>query len=70
MSEHTYKMIRLVGTSPESYEKAIQSAVDDAKATVKGLSWFQVVEYRGHIGEKGSVTEWQVVLDVAFKIMR
>lgn len=66
----TYKMIRLVGTSPESYEKAIQNALHDAKESLKGLNWFQVVEYRGHIGEDGSVNEWQVVIDVAFKILR
>jgi flavin-binding protein dodecin len=66
----TFKMIRLVGTSSESYEAAIQSAIHDAKESLKGLNWFQVVEYRGHIGEDGSVNEWQVVIDVAFKILR
>ncbi len=66
----TYKMIRLVGLSSESYEKAINSALHDAKESLKGLNWFQVVEQRGHIGEDGKVSEWQVVIDVAFKILR
>ena len=67
----TYKVIRLAGTSGESYEAAIKNAIADAAETLKGLNWFQVVEQRGRIDEKtGEVAEWQVVLDVAFKIVR
>ncbi len=66
----TYKVIRLAGTSPESYEAAIKNALSDAGKSVKGLNWFQVIEYRGHLNESGEVSEWQVVLDVAFKILK
>lgn len=67
----TYKVIRLAGTSPESYEAAIKNALNDAAQTIEGLNWFQVIEQRGRIDEKtGEVAEWQVVLDVAFKILR
>ncbi len=63
-------MIRLVGTSPRSYEDAVQNAVNDAHETVRGLNWFQIVEQRGRIDDSGKIVEWQVVIDVAFKILR
>lgn len=66
----TQKVIRLVGISDKSYEDAIQNAVKDAHETLKGLSWFELVEQRGRIDDSGKVVEWQVVVDVAFKIMR
>ena len=66
----TFKMIRLVGTSPKSYEDAIQNAVNDARDSLRGLNWFQLVEQRGRIDEDGKVVEWQVVIDVAFKILK
>ena len=69
--DSTFKVIRLAGTSPESYEVAVKNALSDAAKTIKGLNWFQVIEQRGRIDEKtGEVAEWQVVLDVAFKILR
>ena len=65
----TYKLIKLVGISEKSYEDAIQNAVTEASEHLKGLNWFQVVEQRGKINEAGKVDEWQVIVEVAFKIM-
>ena len=67
---NTYKMIRLVGTSEKGFEDAIQNAVSEAGHTLKGLNWFEVVEHHGKINEAGKVVEWQVVMDVAFKIIK
>ncbi len=67
---NTFKLIRLVGISDKNYEDAIQNALADAHESLQGLNWFQVVEQRGRIDESGKVVEWQVVLDVAFKILR
>jgi flavin-binding protein dodecin len=67
----TYKIIRLAGTSGTSYEDAIQSALNDAHETLKGLNWFEVKEHRGRIDEaSGTVAEWQVIIEVGFKIKR
>jgi len=63
-------MIRLVGTSATSFEDAVQSAITEASHSLKGLNWFEVKEQHGKINEQGKVVEWQVVLDVAFKIMK
>jgi len=43
----TYKMIEIVGVSSESHDDAIRSAVSEASKTLKGLSWFEVIQMRG-----------------------
>jgi flavin-binding protein dodecin len=67
MSEHTYKLIELAGSSPDSIDGAIRNAIAKAGATVKHMDWFQVTETRGHIAE-GKVAHFQVVLKVGFRI--
>ncbi|MBI5815159.1 MAG: dodecin domain-containing protein [Nitrospinae bacterium] len=64
----TFKVIRMAGTSPVGYEDAIKMAISDAHESLRGLNWFEVVEQRGRIDENGVVHEWQVVIDVAFKV--
>lgn len=64
-----YKMVDLVGTSPNSIEEAIQTAVARASETLKGLDWVQVSEIRGLV--KGDrVVEFQVLLKLGFQVMR
>lgn len=65
MSEHVYKVVELVGSSPTSIEDAIQGAITRASQTVRNLRWFEVLETRGHIHE-GKVEHYQVTLKVGF----
>lgn len=67
MSKHVYKVIDLVGSSPESIEDATRNAVERASQTLKGLRWFEVVETRGVI-EDGKIAHWQVMLKVGFTL--
>ena len=67
MSDATYKSIELVGTSAESFEDAIESAVERARDTMHGLRWFEVLEQRGQL-EDGEVTEWQVKIELWFHL--
>ncbi len=67
--ERTYKLIELVGISEKSYEEATNNAIAKASETLYGLSWFEVTELRGRI-ENNKVTEYQVKLKVAFKIIK
>jgi len=67
MSEKVFKKISVVGTSTESYSKAVEAAVRKASDSVHGLSWFEVTEFRGGIGPDGDI-EWQASVDVAFKV--
>jgi flavin-binding protein dodecin len=64
---NTFKMVTLVGTSPESYEVAIENALADASASLRNLSWFEVKELRGRVVE-GRPAEFQVKLQVGFKV--
>ncbi len=59
MSEHTYRMIELVGSSHMSIEAAVQNAVAKAGQDEPRLRWLEVLETRGHI-EDGKVAHWQV----------
>ena len=63
-----YKKVEVIGTSEKSVEGAIQSAVDRAKSSLEKLSWFEVQEVRGLISDDGKVTEYQVVLKIAFEL--
>lgn len=62
-----YKMLEIVGTSKESYDKAIHEAIEKAAKTVRNMSWFEVTEQRGTV-VNGKVGEFQVKLNVGFRI--
>jgi flavin-binding protein dodecin len=63
--EHIYRVIELVGTSDESIEDAIASAVSRASQTLRNLRWFEVLRTSGHIVD-GAVAHYQVTLKVGF----
>jgi dodecin len=67
MSNPTYKLVELTGTSPNSIEEAVQSALTKAGKTLRGLRWFEVVETRGAIKED-KVSAWQVTIKVGFSL--
>jgi len=67
MSNHVYKKIELVGSSPSGIEKAVDNALARAHKTVRNMRWFEVTETRGHI-ENGKVDHWQVTLNVGFTL--
>jgi flavin-binding protein dodecin len=67
MSDHTYKKIELVGSSPKGIEEAVKNAISRAKKTVRNMRWFEVVETRGHL-EEGKIAHWQVTLKVGFTL--
>ncbi|GAB3213219.1 dodecin [Marinactinospora thermotolerans] len=67
MSEHTYRVTEIVGTSPEGVEKAIRNGIARASSTLRGLDWFEVTELRGHI-ENGEIAHFQVGLKIGFRL--
>jgi len=67
MSEHIYKKIELVGSSPTGFEEAVKNALIRAKKTIRNMRWFEVTETRGHI-ENGKIDHWQVTLKVGFTL--
>jgi len=63
----TFKMVTLVGTSPDSFEAAIDAALAAASESLRNLSWFEIREQRGRVSD-GKVVEYQVKIDVGFKV--
>jgi flavin-binding protein dodecin len=66
MAESVYKVIELVGTSTESWEKAAQQAVDQAAKTLRDLRIAEVVEMDMQIDD-GKVRAYRTKLKVSFK---
>lgn len=67
MPNKVYKLIELTGTSKNSMEEAVQSAVALAGKTVRNMRWFEVIETRGAIKD-GRVDEWQVTIKIGFHV--
>ncbi|GGN14937.1 dodecin [Halarchaeum nitratireducens] len=60
-----YKKIDLVGTSTESFDDAVDDALDRAEETLDNVSWAEVVEQR--VGIEGhDDRQYQVEVEVAF----
>ena len=68
--ERVYKKVEIIGVSKNSIEDAIKSAVGTAHKSLEKLSWFEVGDIRGHVGDDGEITEYQVVLKVAFQLKK
>ncbi len=66
MSDSVYKVIELVGTSTESWEKAATAAVNRAGESLRELRVAEVVEMDMVI-EKGKVTAYRAKVKVSFK---
>ncbi len=62
---HVAKIIEVVGTSSESIEDAIQSAITRAAKTLDNLQWFQVTEVRGAISDQ-KFDRYQVMMKIGF----
>ena len=66
MSESVYKVIELVGTSTESWEKAASAAVERAAETLRDLRIAEVVELDMQL-ENGKVVNYRAKVKVSFK---
>jgi flavin-binding protein dodecin len=66
MAESVYKVVELVGSSSESWEKAATAAVETAAKSLKDLRIAEVVEQDVQI-ENGKVSAYRVKVKVSFK---
>lgn len=67
MTDRTYRVTEIVGTSEESIEAAVRNGVRRAAQTLRHLDWFEVTEVRGHIVD-GEIGHFQVGLKVGFRL--
>ncbi|MFF0853988.1 dodecin [Streptomyces sp. NPDC003280] len=67
MTNHTYRVTEIVGTSHKGLDQAIRNGIARAAQTLRNLDWFEVTQVRGQI-ENGQVEHYQVGLKVGFRI--
>jgi flavin-binding protein dodecin len=67
MTDHTYRIIELAGSSEISHADAIENAIARAAKTTRNLRWFEVTQQRGEV-EDGKVRHYQVTMKVGFTI--
>jgi flavin-binding protein dodecin len=66
MAESVYKIIELVGTSTESWEKAAAAAVQKASKSLRDLRIAEISELDMHL-ENGKVKAYRAKVKVSFK---
>ncbi|MFQ5472808.1 MAG: dodecin family protein [Dehalococcoidia bacterium] len=66
MAESVYKVIELVGTSPDSWEKAASAAVTRAAASLRDLRIAEVVQLDMQLDD-GKIIAYRAKVKVSFK---
>jgi dodecin len=67
MTDRTYRVTEIVGTSTEGIDAAIRNGIRRAGETLRHLDWFEVTEIRGHIVD-GDVGHFQVGMKIGFRL--
>jgi flavin-binding protein dodecin len=67
MTNRTYRVTEIVGTSPDGIDAAIRNAVERASKTLRHVDWFEMTQVRGQVKD-GTVEHFQVGLKVGFRL--
>jgi hypothetical protein len=67
MTESVYKVIELIGTSKDSWEKAAAAAVEKAGKSLRDLRVAEVVELDLQLDAAGKVDAYRAKMKVSFK---
>jgi hypothetical protein len=67
MTDRTYRVTEIVGTSPTSIDAAIRNGLQRAGQTLRHLDWFELTEVRGQL-EDGEIAHFQVGMKVGFRL--
>lgn len=67
MSNRTYRVTEIVGTSPDGIDQAVKNGIERAARTLRHVDWFEVTEIRGHVLD-GTVDHVQVGMKVGFRL--
>jgi dodecin len=63
------KVITIIGSSPESFAKAADAAVQEASKTVRGIHGAHVTSMSAVV-ENDRITEFRTTVDIAFAVER
>jgi dodecin len=67
MSNRTYRVTEIVGTSPDGIDAAVESGIARAAETLRHLDWFEVTGVRGQIVDD-QVEHYQVTMKIGFRL--
>jgi len=67
MPESVYKVIELVGTSTESWEKAAAAAIERASQSLRDLRVAEISMLDMQLGEDGAIQAYRAKVKVSFK---
>lgn len=67
MTDRTYGITEVVGTSEHSLEDSIRNAVARASKTLRHLDWFEVTQIRGHLDDAG-IQHFQSTVKLGFRL--
>ena len=63
------KVVTIIGTSPESFARAADTAVQEAAKTLRGITGADVVSMSCGV-EGGSITEYRTTVNISFGVER
>jgi dodecin len=63
------KVVTIIGSSPESFAKAADVAVQEAAKTLRGITGAQVVSMSAEV-EGDRITQFRTTVNIAFAIER
>jgi flavin-binding protein dodecin len=67
VADHIYKVVEVVGSSPDSIQEAVRNAVAKACETLRHVEWAEVGSIRAHVAD-GKVAHFQVVTKIGFRL--
>ena len=63
------KVITLIGSSPESFAKAADAAVQEASKTIRGITGADVISMSAEVSD-GRITTFRTTVNIAFGLER
>jgi dodecin len=63
------KVVTIIGSSPESFAKAADAAVQEAAKTLRGITGAHVLSMSAEVSD-GKITEFRTTVDIAFAVER
>ncbi|CAN5130613.1 MAG: dodecin family protein [Nocardioidaceae bacterium] len=67
MSDRTYRVTEIVGTSPNGIDEAIENGIERAATSLRHLDWFEVTGIRGQVTDT-DVSHYQVTMKLGFRL--
>jgi flavin-binding protein dodecin len=63
------KVVTVIGSSPESFAKAADAAVQEASKTLRGISGADVISMSANV-EDGKISMYKTTVNIAFALER